>query len=56
MAKFEVSVEEISYGFVTVEAETEEEAYEKAEEMYFEGMVNWTSGDFSYKSCTKIGV
>jgi len=55
MAKFEVTVEEISYGFVTIEAETEEQAYEMAEDMYFEGMVNWTGGDFSIKNCNKIG-
>ena len=54
MKKYEVYVEETSYGFVTVEAESEEEAYEKAEDMYFEGQVNWTGGDWRTRDCQEV--
>lgn len=54
MAKYEVYVEEMSYGFVTIEAENEDEAYEKAQDAYFDGQVNWTGGDFNTKNVKKI--
>ena len=52
--KYKVYVEEISYGFVSVEAENPEEASEKAEEKYFEGLVDWNGGDWRIRDCTPI--
>lgn len=48
--KVEVYMEEISWGFVTIEVESEDEITEKAEDAYYEGKVNWTGGDFNAKS------
>lgn len=47
MAKFRVSVMENSYGAVDVEADSPEEAYEKAEAEYHKGNVRWTSSEFT---------
>lgn len=41
MAKYRVNVTERNYGSVTVEADSEEEARELAEEAYSEGNVDW---------------
>lgn len=38
-------VKEISYGSVSVEADNEEEAYEKAHEEYDAGNTYWGDGD-----------
>lgn len=52
--KVEVYVKEVSYGFVTIEVENEDEIYEKAQDVYFDGNVNWTGGDFDIKDWQKI--
>lgn len=52
--KYEITVKEVSYGIVTVEADNEEQAYEKANEAYGNGQINWTGGSFDVKSITKI--
>lgn len=39
--KYCVSLKEISYGSVVVEAKSKEEAAEKAEQAYYEGSVFW---------------
>ena len=41
MAKYRVNVPEKTFGSVTVEADSEEEARELAEEAYSEGNVDW---------------
>ena len=41
MAKYRVNVAEKNFGAVTVEADSEEEARELAEEAYSEGNVDW---------------
>ena len=46
--KYIVDVKDVSYGRVAVEAESIEEAQEKAEEMYFSGQVPWADCDVSY--------
>ena len=51
--KYIVDVKDISYGRIEVEAESVEEALEKAEEMYFSGMVPWTDCDVSYEAMPK---
>ena len=48
--KYIVDVTDISYGMVEVEAESIEEAQEKAEELYFSGMVPWAACDISYEA------
>ena len=45
--KYRVSVMETSYGAVEVEADSPEEAREKAEEAFHQGNVHWTSCDFT---------
>lgn len=39
--KYRVSLKEISYGSVVVEAKSKEEAVQKAEQAYYEGSVAW---------------
>ena len=51
--KYIVDVKDISYGRIEVEAESIEEAQEKAEEMYFSGMVPWADCDVSYEAYQK---
>ena len=48
--KYIVDVKDISYGRIEVEAESVEEAQEKAEELYFSGMVPWADCDVSYEA------
>ena len=48
--KYIVDVKDVSYGRVAVEAESIEEAQEKAEEMYFSGQVPWADCDVSYNA------
>lgn len=48
--KYIVDVKDISYGKIEVEAESIEEAQEKAEELYFSGHVPWTDCDVSYEA------
>lgn len=48
--KYIVDVKDISYGRVEVDAESIEEAKEKAEEMYFCGQVHWADCDVSYEA------
>ena len=45
--KYRVSVMETSYGAVDVEADSPEEARERAEEAYHQGDVHWTSSEFT---------
>ena len=46
--KFIVDVKDISYGTVEVEADSVEQAEEKAQDMYFSGQINWEEADVSY--------
>ena len=48
--KYIVDVKDISYGKIEVEAESIEEAQDKAEELYFSGHVPWTDCDVSYEA------
>lgn len=48
--KYIVDVKDISYGRIEVEAESIEEAQDKAEELYFSGHVPWTDCDVSYEA------
>ena len=48
--KYIVDVKDISYGRIEVEADSVEEAQEKAEELYFSGHVPWTDCDVSYEA------
>ena len=47
MAKYLVNVKEISYGFVEVEADSMEDAPEKATEAFHNGNVIWPSCEFT---------
>ena len=49
MARYRVYVKEVSYGFVNVEVDSEDEIIEKAQDEYFAGNVDWTDGDFDIK-------
>lgn len=46
--KYIVDVKDISYGTIEVEADSVEQAEEKAQEMYFSGKINWEEADVSY--------
>lgn len=46
--KYSVKVKEISYGVVEVEADSAEEAEEKAESIYYDGNVVWDNSDVDY--------
>jgi hypothetical protein len=48
--KFIVDVKDISYGTVEVEADSVEQAEEKAQDMYFSGQINWDEADVSYSA------
>lgn len=50
MAKYRVNVTERNYGSVTIEADSEEEACEIAEEAYSEGNVDWGKTDFQVQN------
>lgn len=45
MAAFTIKIEQIDNGFVEVEAESRQEAKDKARELWYEGATNWTDGD-----------
>lgn len=53
MSKYRVAVKEISYGFVIVDAEDEDEAREKAEEAYHNGECDWPSMEMDLGAATK---
>lgn len=53
MSKYRVAVKEISYGFVIVDAEDEDEAREKAEEAYHNGECDWPSMEMDLGDITK---
>ena len=46
--KYIVDVKDVSYGRVEVEADSVEQAEEKAQDLYFSGQVNWDAADVSY--------
>ena len=48
--KYIVDVKDISYGTVEVEADSAEQAEEKAQDMYFSGQINWDEADVSYSA------
>ena len=48
--KFIVDVKDVSYGTVEVEADSVEQAEEKAQDMYFSGQINWDEADVSYSA------
>ena len=47
MAAFTIKIEQIDNGFVEVEAESRQEAKDKARELWYEGVTNWTDGDIT---------
>ncbi len=49
--KYEVSVSETSTGYISVEANSVEDAKEKAEAEYENGNVYWKNSDFT---CTSV--
>lgn len=48
--KYIVDAKDISYGTVEVEADSIEQAEEKAQDLYFNGQVNWDEADVSYSA------
>lgn len=51
--KYMVSIKEINYGGVEIEAASLEEAKEKAEREYYNGNVFWKDTDLEYLSVRK---
>jgi len=51
--KYVVSVKEINYGGITVEATSPEQAREIAEQEYFNGNVYWKNTDVDYPDIQK---
>ena len=52
--KYEVNIQEISYGAVKVEADSDDEARDKAHDMYSQGFVSWGRTDVSTHEVTEI--
>ena len=52
--KYEVNVKEISYGHVTVEASSKEEADKLAEKAYFDGNTYWASGEHEISEAKEV--
>lgn len=52
--KYRISVKEISYGCIEVEAASEAEAYEKAEGQYAMGMTMWDQGEYKLTNAQPI--
>ena len=48
--KFKVDIKDTSYATVEVEARSAEEAEEKAEELYYNGRVEWAACDVDYQA------
>lgn len=51
--KYLVSVKEINYGAVEIEASSPDDAKEKAEQEYYNGNVYWKDTDLDYPSVRK---
>lgn len=45
--RYIVDVKDVSYGSVAIEADSIEQAEEKAQDLYFSGQVNWDEADVS---------
>lgn len=52
--KYEVNVKEISYGYITVEAVSKEEADRLAEKAYFDGKTDWASGEYELSEAKEV--
>lgn len=52
--KYRISVKEISYGCIEVEAASEAEAYEMAEGQYAMGMTMWDQGEYELTNAQPI--
>lgn len=48
--RYIVDVKDVSYGSVAIEADSIEQAEEKAQVLYFSGQVNWDEADVSYSA------
>lgn len=48
--RYIVDVKNVSYGSVAIEADSIEQAEEKAQDLYFSGQVNWDEADVSYSA------
>ena len=52
--KYRISVKEISYGCIEVDAASETEAYEKAEGQYTMGMTVWDQGEYELTNAQPV--
>lgn len=52
--KYRISVKELSYGCIEVEAASEREAYEKAEAEYAMGTTMWDQGEYELTNAQPI--
>ena len=52
--KYRISVKEINYGCIEVEAASEAEAYEKAEAKYAMSMTVWEQGEYELTNAQPI--
>ena len=52
--KYRISVKEISYGYIEVDAASEAEAYEKAEGQYAMGMTMWDQGEYELTNAQPV--
>lgn len=48
--RYIVDVKNVSYGSVAIEADSIEQAEEKAQDLYFSGQGNWDEADVSYSA------
>lgn len=48
--KYKVDIKDTSYATVEVDARSQEEAEQKAEELYYNGRVEWADCDVDYKA------
>lgn len=52
--KYRINVKETNYGCIEIEADSEAEAYEKAEGAYFMGQTIWDQGNYELSGAQPI--
>ena len=52
--KYTIQIKEVSYGTVTVEASSPQEAEELAEQAYYEGNTYWKNSDMEITQTTSL--